>query len=165
MALAPLNLSDVQQSVAIVDQDGRPVGFFIRLLNQNNMNIKAAFAAIVANIESTATAQAAADAAQDSAISAIADAAAASANAAAAQSDATDALGIAGTAVQQDLGPAWTAPTGTASRVSFATYTAPVISASPTQAEVQAVANAVQALSRALKAVVDDLTANGALTL
>lgn len=52
---------------------------------------------------------------------------------------------------------AWAAATGTAERTAFATYTAPVISAAYTQAEVQALANHVQTLSRRLKALVDDL--------
>jgi hypothetical protein len=51
----------------------------------------------------------------------------------------------------------FTAATGTADRTTFATYTAPTISASPTQAEVQAIANAVQVLSRHMKAMIDDL--------
>lgn len=57
----------------------------------------------------------------------------------------------------------WTAATGTADRATFATYTAPTISAIPTQAEVQAVANAVQVLSRHMKALIDDLKATGVI--
>jgi len=57
----------------------------------------------------------------------------------------------------------WTAATGTADRSTFATYTAPTISNPPTQAEVQAVANAVQILSRHMKALIDDLKAAGAI--
>lgn len=53
----------------------------------------------------------------------------------------------------------FTAATGTADRSTFATYAAPTISASPTQAEVQAIANHVQILSRHIKAMVDDLKA------
>lgn len=53
----------------------------------------------------------------------------------------------------------WTAATGTASRATFATYTAPTISAAYVQAEVQAIANALQTVSRAMKAVVDDIIA------
>lgn len=66
--------------------------------------------------------------------------------------------------VAADVGAAWTAASGTASRATFATYTAPVISNPPTQAEVQAIADAVQALSQRMKAIVDDLIANRALT-
>lgn len=49
----------------------------------------------------------------------------------------------------------WGTPSGTASKAIFATYTAPVISASPTQAEVQAIANALQIASQHLKALID----------
>lgn len=66
--------------------------------------------------------------------------------------------------VSQDVGAAWTAPTGTASRATFATYAAPDISAAYVEAEVQAIADHVQVLSQRLKAIVDDLKANGALT-
>lgn len=48
------------------------------------------------------------------------------------------------------------APTGTAERTAFATYTAPAISNPPTQAQVQALADHVQILSRRLKAIIDD---------
>jgi hypothetical protein len=56
----------------------------------------------------------------------------------------------------------WTAPTGTAERTAYATYTAPIIANPPTQAEVQALSNHVQILSRRLKAVIDDQIAHGA---
>jgi hypothetical protein len=64
--------------------------------------------------------------------------------------------------VQIEVGPNWTAATGTASRATFATYTAPVISNPPTQAEVQAIADAVQVLSQRAKAIIDDLIGNSA---
>ena len=66
--------------------------------------------------------------------------------------------------VKQDVGAAWSAATGTASRATFATYAAPTITNPPTQAEVQAVANAVQVLSQRMKALIDDLQSNGVLT-
>jgi hypothetical protein len=66
--------------------------------------------------------------------------------------------------VQQDAGAAWTAASGTASRGTFATYTAPAITNPPTQAEVQAIADHLQILSQRVKGLVDDLKANGALT-
>ena len=47
------------------------------------------------------------------------------------------------------------AMTGTATKTAIATYTAPTISASPTQAEVQAIADALQAAMRRLKALDD----------
>lgn len=51
----------------------------------------------------------------------------------------------------------WAAWSGTADRTTHATYTAPTISASPTQAEVQAIADALQSASRAIKALIDDV--------
>ena len=55
-------------------------------------------------------------------------------------------------------------PTGTLARAIFATYTAPVISAAPTQAEVQAIADALQVVSRTLAALITDMKANGNLS-
>lgn len=55
----------------------------------------------------------------------------------------------------------WGAATGTAERGTFATYNAPTISNPPTQAEVQALANALQTVSRQLKALRDDLATHG----
>ncbi|QZP07773.1 hypothetical protein [Caenibius sp. WL] len=63
----------------------------------------------------------------------------------------------AATFVVKDTTANWGSPTGTASRAAFATYTAPVVSDPPTQAEMQALANHVQTLSRTLKALIDDL--------
>lgn len=65
--------------------------------------------------------------------------------------------------VKQDVGPNWSTTSGTATRAAYATYVSPTISATPTQAEVQAVSDAVQAASQRIKAIIDDLTANGAL--
>lgn len=56
------------------------------------------------------------------------------------------------------------APAGTLSRASLTSYTAPAISSPPTQAEVQAIANALQATSRTLAALITDLQANGNLS-
>lgn len=66
--------------------------------------------------------------------------------------------------VQQDVGAAWTAPTGTASRATFATFAGQTITNPPTQAEVQAIDDHVKLLSERMKALVDDLQANGTLT-
>lgn len=51
----------------------------------------------------------------------------------------------------------WAVPTGTLQRSTYASYTAPTISAAYTQSEVQAMANALQAVSRVLAAIVTDL--------
>lgn len=105
-----------------------------------------------------------ADSAQQTAAAATASASTAQDRADGAYTLANSAYTLANGKVSKDAGLPWAAPTGTASRAAFATYTAPTISNPPTQAEVQALATALQAHSRALKAVVDDLRANGALT-
>lgn len=73
-------------------------------------------------------------------------------------------IAVDATVVRADQGPAWVAATGAASRASFATYAAPAISNPPTQAEVQAIANALQTLSQRMKAIIDDTIANNVLT-
>ena len=60
-------------------------------------------------------------------------------------------------AVKRSTFTSWSSPTGTAERGTFATYAAPAISATYSQAEVQALADHVQILSRRVKALVDDL--------
>lgn len=67
--------------------------------------------------------------------------------------------------VQQDQGSAWTAATGTASRATFATHGGQAITNPPTQAEVQAIGDHLVILSQRLKALIDDLTGNGALKI
>lgn len=55
----------------------------------------------------------------------------------------------------------WAAPTGLTDSSTFATYTAPSISATPTQAEVQALANACQTASRHLAALINNCLNHG----
>lgn len=57
--------------------------------------------------------------------------------------------------VSKNTSTGWSSPSGTASKAAFATYAAPTISASPTQAEVQAIANHLQVVSQHLKALID----------
>lgn len=161
----------LQQRIPFVDSGGLLSNEALRFLNdafkalaKNTEEVATALSNALAASLAAAQAQSDATTAANDAADAANTAAAAALAAATAQSTAESAGGIAATAVQQNLGPSWSAPSGTASRASFATYTAPVISASPTQAEVQGVADAVQAVSRALKAAVDDLRANGALS-
>lgn len=66
--------------------------------------------------------------------------------------------------VRQDQGAAWTAPAGAASRGAVPAYAAPTISATYTQAEVQAIATQLAAVTGAVAGIVTDLQANGALT-
>lgn len=168
----------LQRTVAITSNDGKPLAVFHQWWQTVAKSIEGAFDQLEQQLIDIQAAQAAADAAQDSAIAAQADATDALADALAAQSTAdgavTDAgvaqatasaaLGLATTAVQQDVGAAWTAPTGTASRATFATYAGQTVSNPPTQAEVQAIDDHLVILSQRMKAVIDDLKANGALT-
>lgn len=66
--------------------------------------------------------------------------------------------------VIQDIGAAWTAATGTEARTALAAYAGQAVSNPPTQAEVQAIDNAVKAQGEALAALINDLRANGSLT-
>lgn len=66
--------------------------------------------------------------------------------------------------VKQDVGAAWAAATGTASRATYATYAGQTVSNPPTQTEVQNIDDHVKILSQRVKAIIDDLQANGALT-
>lgn len=66
--------------------------------------------------------------------------------------------------VRQDQGAAWTAATGTEARTALASYAGQTVSAAPTQAEVQAIDDAVKAISQHVVAMITDLKANGVLT-
>ena len=55
----------------------------------------------------------------------------------------------------------WGAPTGTATRTTFATFAGQDVSATYTEAEVQAIDDHVKVLSERLKALIDDLTTHG----
>jgi hypothetical protein len=66
--------------------------------------------------------------------------------------------------VQKDQTPAWADPTGTLTRTTFAAYAGQTVSSPPTQAEVQAIDNALKANSERLAALIKDLRDNGALT-
>lgn len=153
MAIAP----QIQQRLPFVDAQGRLTNDGLRALND-------ALRDIVSAIDSAVAAQQSADTAQDQAIDAATEAANAALAATAAQSTADDAASLAATSVQQDVGPAWAAATGTASRATFTTYAGQTVSNPPTQAEVQAIDDHVKALSERMKALIDDLQGNGALT-
>lgn len=68
-----------------------------------------------------------------------------------------DTAGTAAGAVLKSDFASWSSPSGTLTRSSFATYTAPVASATYSQAQMQAVMDALQAVSRATGALVVDL--------
>jgi len=70
-------------------------------------------------------------------------------------------VNLQGTQVLATRRTGWTAPTGTATRTTFATFAGQDISATPTEAEVQAIDDHVKVLSERLKALIDDLTTHG----
>ena len=70
-------------------------------------------------------------------------------------------LAISGTKVVGARITGWGAATGTVDRAAWTAYSAPTVSATYTQAEIQAIANAVQANSRHLAALQQDLTTHG----
>lgn len=70
----------------------------------------------------------------------------------------------AATAVVQRKTAAWATPTGTLNRTTFVAYAGQTVSATPTQAQVQAIDDAVKLLSQHLAALISDLRANGTLT-
>lgn len=119
-------------------------------INENITDVSNALAAAIA-------AQATADTAQNAAIAAAADAAAA-------QTTANGALLDLGTKVSKSAGAPWDAATGTAARTTFATFPGQTISAPPTQAQVQAIDDHLVIVSRRMKALIDDLRTNEALT-
>ena len=68
------------------------------------------------------------------------------------------------TYVNQKVTVAWATPTGTFARTTFVAYAGQTVSASPTQAQVQAIDDHVKLLSQHLAALISDLQGNGALT-
>jgi hypothetical protein len=71
------------------------------------------------------------------------------------------AISIGGTQVATSRRTGWGAPTGTATRTTFATYAGQNVSSSFVEAEVQAIDDHVKILSERLKGLIDDLTTHG----
>jgi hypothetical protein len=66
--------------------------------------------------------------------------------------------------VLQDQTSAWTSATGTGSRTALASYAGQTVSNPPTQAEMQALDDALKAHSQAMVQLINDLKTVGALT-
>lgn len=62
------------------------------------------------------------------------------------------------------LSSGWTALSGTGQKGGSTVYSAPTISASPTQSEVQAIADALEDAHQTIKSLTDALIAHGILT-
>jgi hypothetical protein len=65
--------------------------------------------------------------------------------------------------VRQDQTSAWSAATGTEARTAYAAYGGQTVSNPPTQAEVQAIDDAVKTLGQHLAALINDLRSNGTI--
>lgn len=157
--ILPFRLEPLDKN-AIVDQQGSASIRFVAIWQKQGQTIEGVITKLVESVTEIQAAQDAAAAADTKA-----DGAQSSADTAQTTADSKlDQATADGLYVHVDVGPAWTAPSGTASRATFATYTAPVISAVPTQAEVQAIADHVQIMSQRMKAMIDDLKGNNALT-
>jgi hypothetical protein len=159
-----IRLPTIQQGQALVDNQLRPAQWFVRMINDALGSIEDSINGVVQALAAAAAAQSAAGAAQGDASGAQATADTALANAGTAQSTANAANTLAGTKVTKDAGATFGAVTGTINRAGYTVYTAPVISNPPTQAEVQAIANALAVLSANHGAAITDLRANHALT-
>lgn len=132
--------------------------------NLFSRNWNEAMTTIESNINDILAAQAAAAAAQTSADTAQTSADDAQTSADNAQATASSANANANTRVLKSAGPSFLAPTGTLSRTAYASYVSAVVSNPPTQAEVQAISDGLQALSQHVVAVITDLRSNQALT-
>lgn len=182
-----LQLPRLQRTVAMVEVNRTPTITFHIWFDTFGKAIEGAvdgLAAAVLDIETTQAALAVTQgelaAAQAELTTAVADIAAAQSGISAIQSDLTgvalqsslDATNADVAAIEtalptfvvRDQTAAWGTPTGTFARTTFASYAGQTISASPTQAEVQAIDDAVKAVSQRLAALISDLRGNDVLT-
>lgn len=179
--LKPVRLSRLTQSQPVVDAQGRPASAFLTYFNKALQQIEAAFNGIITAQNAAEAAQASADDAADDAASASSQASSAQSTAnsaqtaaSGAQTTASNALSVAnsklsqttadGRYVRQDQTASWAASTGTEDRSVYAAYVSPTISATPTQAEVQAISDALEGLSQHMVALINDLRGNDVLT-
>lgn len=96
----------------------------------------------------------------DDLATAVADITAAQAAADAAQDSADAVAGDLSSYVLRNQTAAWTAATGTAARTALASYAGQTVSNPPTQAEMQALDDAVKAISQHVVALINDLRAD-----
>lgn len=151
----------------LFDQSGQPTAIMQQYWQQFAQAIEGNVDAIAAALAAAVAAQSSADDAQNQAIAALTAATNAATAAATAQTTANgklDQTAADARYVEKNTTPGWSAATGTASRSGFTVYASPTISNPPTTVEVQAVSDVTQTLSQHLKALIDDLVANGALT-
>lgn len=169
--MSAFRLPRLPQGVAIVGQGGAPTPLHIQWWQSLVEKIEAQEINQDQLIADLQIAQAAIEATQAELEAALADIVAAQAAADAAQADATaaaaDAAAVAGDLtgyVAKDQTAAWGTPSGTLSRTTFAAYSGQNVSNPPTEAEVQAIDDHVEILSRRMAALITDLRTANVLT-
>lgn len=166
-----VNLARLQRQKAYFDREGYPTAQMQIHWQKTMEAIEDAFVAVNATITEIATtqeglaeAQAALEVTQATLTTAVADIAAAQAALITVQDDITGMQTTVLDAVLKDQTAAWADPTGTFARTTFVSYAGQTVSAVPTQAEVQAIDDALKANSQRLAALISDLRGNGVLT-
>lgn len=167
-----LNLPRLQRTIAMVSPStGTPSITFHIWFDAFGKAIEGAvdgLAAAVLDVETTQTELAATQAelaaTQADLATTVSDLAATQAALVTVQDDVTGLQTTVLDAVLKDQTAAWATPTGTFARTTFASYAGQTISAVPTQAEVQAIDDAVKGISQRLAALISDLRGNGVLT-
>jgi hypothetical protein len=144
--IEPIRLPRLSAMAGIADSEGRPTPLFMRYFNDVLARVETAFGGIIDALNQAEAAQQSADTAQGSA-----DQAQLTADGKLSKTDAD------GYYVAQDDTPPWGTPAGPIARDAFTTYTAPVLSTPPTQAELQALADALGQASQHFGALVTDL--------
>lgn len=163
-------LARLQRQKAYFEREGYPTAQMQIHWQKTMEAIEAAFASLnatVIDLAATQEAQAATQtelaATQAELATAVADIAATQAALVTVQDEVTGLQTTVLDAVLKDQTAAWETPTGTFARTTFASYAGQTISAVPTQAEVQAIDDAVKGLSQRLAALIGDLRGNGVL--
>lgn len=165
-----LKLPRLQRLVAIVEA-GKPSLVFHQWWQKVSETLEGAIddlASAVLDVEATqdalAVTQTELATTQGELATAVADIAAAQAALVVVQDDITGLNATVLDAVLKDQTAAWATPTGTFARTTFAAYAGQTVSNPPTQAEMQALDDALKANSQRLAALISDLRGNGVLT-
>lgn len=166
-----VKLARLQRQKAYFEREGYPTAQMQIHWQKTMEAIEAAFASLnetvvelAATQEAQALTQAELAATQDDLALAVADIAATQAALTVVQDDITGLQTTVLDAVLKDQTAAWVDPTGTFARTTFVSYAGQTVSAVPTQAEVQAIDDALKANSQRLAALISDLRGNGVLT-
>lgn len=158
-----IKLPRLQRLVAIV-ADGKPTLVFHQWWQKVSETLEAALDGLASAVLDVTETQTDLAATQATLTIAVADIAAAQAALIVVQDDITGLNTTVLDAVLKDQTAAWGTPTGTFARTTFAAYAGQTVSNPPTQAEMQALDDAVKANSQRLAALISDLRGNGVLT-